>query len=94
METPGSDLAPFVSVAEIEVDAVVPARAGFRLEGRGADGADYRVELHMDVPLNQQTHRVLGELLSQCEMKISRKTGTAAVRTARTARSAHARQRG
>ncbi len=90
MDTPGTGLAPFVSVAEIEVDAVVPAHAGFRLEGRGADGADYRVELHLDVPLNQQTHRVLGELLSQCEMKISRKTGTSSVRTARSAR---ARQR-
>jgi hypothetical protein len=91
MDTPGTALAPFVSVAEIEVDAVVPARAGFRLEGRGADGAEYRVELHLDVPLNQQTHRVLGELLSQCEMKISRKTGTPSLRTARSAR---ARQRG
>jgi hypothetical protein len=85
VDTPGPGPVLYVPVAEIEIDAVVPARAGFRLDGRGADGTDYRVELHLDLPLSQQTHRVLGELLSQCEMKISRKPGSSLRRTARLA---------
>jgi len=65
----------FVPVAEIEVDAVLPTRAGFRLEGRGADGADYQLELHLDLPVDQRTQQVLAELFSQSELKISRKSG-------------------
>jgi len=65
--------ARYVPVAEIEMDAVLPTRSGFRLEGRGADGADYRLELHLDLPVDQRTQRVLAELLSQSELKISRK---------------------
>lgn len=63
----------FVSVADIEIDAVVPSKSGFRLEGRGADGADYEVALHLDMPVDQRTQQVLGELLSQSDLKISRK---------------------
>jgi hypothetical protein len=66
----------FIPVADIEVDAVLPSRSGFRLEGRGADGATYQVELHLDLPVNQRTQQVLGELLSQSELKISRKSET------------------
>ena len=91
MDTPGPGQALYVPVAEIEIDTVVPARAGFRLDGRGADGTDYRVDLHLDLPLNQQTNRVLGELLSQCELKISRKRGPSLRRPARLA---HAGRRG
>lgn len=66
---------PFVPVAEIEIDAVQPDRHGFRLEGGGADGAEYRIDLHLDMPVDQRTQRVLGEILSQSELKISRKAG-------------------
>ena len=82
--------ARFVPVAEIEVDAVLPTRSGFRLEGRGADGADYRMELHLDLPVDQRTQQVLAELFSQSELKISRKTGSAPLAALRRER---ARQR-
>lgn len=82
--------ARFVPVAEIEVDAVLPTRSGFRLEGRGADGADYQMELHLDLPVDQRTQQVLAELFSQSELKISRKTGGAPLAALRRER---ARQR-
>ena len=72
MEAPGPR---FVPVADIEVDAVVPTKSGFRLEGQAADGADYQLELHLDLPVDQRTQQVLAEILSQSELKISRKAG-------------------
>ena len=65
----------FVPVADVEVESVVPTKSGFRLHGKGADGADYEVELHLDLPVDQRTQRVLAELFSQSELKISRKSG-------------------
>lgn len=65
----------FVTVADIEIDSVVPTRSGFRLRGRAADGADYEIELHLDLPVDQRTQQVLAELFSQSELKISRKSG-------------------
>lgn len=91
MDAPDPGVAPFIPIADIEVDAVVRSRVGFLMEGRGADGADYKVELHFDLPVDHQTHRVLGELLSQCDMKISRRSGANPLRAARATR---ARQRG
>ena len=72
MEAPGPR---FVPVADIEVDTVVPTKSGFRLEGQAADGADYQLELHLDLPVDQRTQQVLAEILSQSELKISRKAG-------------------
>jgi len=74
MGGPGPRLIP---VADVEVASVVPTRSGFRLHGQGADGADYEVELHLDLPVDQRTQRVLAELFSQSELKISRKSGEA-----------------
>lgn len=71
MESPGSR---FIPVADVEIDAVLPTKSGFRLEGRGADGAEYQLELHLDLPVDQRTQQVLGELLSQSELKITRKS--------------------
>jgi hypothetical protein len=82
--------ARFVPVADIEMEAVLPARSGFRLEGRGADGAAYQLELHLDLPVDQRTRQVLGELLAQSELKISRKVGEASLASLRRER---ARQR-
>ena len=65
----------YIPVAEIDLEAVLPTRSGFRMEGRGADGAEYQLELHLDLPVNQRTQRVLAELFSQSELKISRKAG-------------------
>lgn len=64
---------PYVTVADVEVTAVRPAVSGFVLEGRGRDRADYRLELHLDFPVDARTRRVLGELLAQSEWRISRR---------------------
>jgi hypothetical protein len=82
--------ARFVPVAEIEMETVLPTRSGFRLEGLGADGATYQLELHLDLPVDQRTQQVLAELFSQSELKISRKVGEAPLATLRRER---ARQR-
>ena len=62
-----------VKVADIDVSAVTPERSGFTLEGRGADRSDYRLGLEMEVPLDQRTRSVLGEMLSQCRIRVWRK---------------------
>ncbi len=63
----------YVPVADIEVDAVRPERSGFVLQGRGADRAEYRVEMRLDIPVDQQTQTVLGEILAQSELKLLRR---------------------
>ena len=68
MEPPG-----FQRLADIEVDLVKPERNGFALMGQGADRADYRLEVHFDMPLDARTRAVLGELLAQSELTISRR---------------------
>jgi hypothetical protein len=80
----------FIPVADIEVDSVVPTKSGYRLQGQAADGADYQIELHLDLPIDQRTQQVLGEFLSQSELKISRKSGDSPVTALRRER---ARQR-
>ncbi len=62
-----------VAVADIEVSSVTPERTGFSLEGRGADRSDYRLGLEIEVPLDQRTRRVLGEMLSQCRVRVWRR---------------------
>jgi hypothetical protein len=64
----------YMPVADVAVSSVRPQRTGFTLEGRGADRADYRVDLELEVPVDQRTRSVLGELLSQSRWRISRKT--------------------
>jgi len=63
----------YVPVANVEVTSVVPLPAGFRLQGFGADGADYRLDMHLDMPLDQRTRAVLGEMLSQSEWEVFRR---------------------
>ncbi len=63
----------FLPVSDIEIDAVRPERAGFVLQGRGADRAEYRIEMRLDFPVDQQTQAVLGEILAQSEMKVFRR---------------------
>ncbi|HEX9580263.1 MAG TPA: hypothetical protein VF970_04080 [Gemmatimonadales bacterium] len=69
-DQPGSD---YLSVADIAVDMVEPARSGFRLRGRGGDAADYVLDVHLDVPVDPRTRSVLGELLSQSEWRVWRR---------------------
>ena len=63
----------YVNVAEVEVDAVHPGRSGFTLLGRGRDSADYRLEMELEMPVDQRTRTVLAELLAQSEWRILRR---------------------
>lgn len=63
----------FQRLADIEVDVVQPERNGFTLTGQGADRAEYRLGVHFDMPLDARTRTVLGELLAQSELTISRR---------------------
>ena len=67
----------YALVAEIPIDAVRSTAAGLVLEGRGADRGDYRLELHFDLPVDLKTRKVLGELMSQAEVRLSRRTAAA-----------------
>jgi hypothetical protein len=65
--------ADHVPVADVEITAVTPDRTGFTLEGRGADRADYRLRLDLEVPVDQKTRSILGELLSQSKWRLWRR---------------------
>jgi hypothetical protein len=67
---PSKDMVP---VADIEIDAVQPTRSGFVLAGQGNDGAEYRLEMQMDMPIDQRTRTVLGEILVQSEWRLWRR---------------------
>ena len=62
-------------VAAIAIDAVTPSDRGFTLTGQGAppDRALYRLELRFELPLDPRTRTVLGELLSQSDLTVSRR---------------------
>jgi hypothetical protein len=64
----------FEVVAIVSVDEVRASGAGFVLAGRGTDRQDYRVELRFDVPVDGKTRKVLGELLSEAELRVLRRT--------------------
>ena len=71
----------YVVVVDIEVDSVRPEPAGFTLQGRGADRAEYRLEMHLDIPVDRRTQTVLGEMLAQSEWRILRRAATPLRRT-------------
>lgn len=64
----------FDVVADIPVDEVRTSGAGFVLSGRGTDRQDYRLELRFDVPVDAKTRKVLGELLSEAELRVLRRS--------------------
>ena len=66
---------PYQPVAAIEIDAVAPSQQGFTLTGQGTppDRGMYRLELHFELPLDPRTRTVLGELLSQSDVTLSRR---------------------
>lgn len=66
----------YVLMADIEVDAVRSGAQEFTLEGRGADDADYRLEMRMEMPLDARTRTVLGELLAQTDVRLLRRVRT------------------
>ena len=63
----------FEPIVTVEIDAVMPSDRGFTLTGRGADRAEYRLDMHFELPLDSRTRTVLGELLSQSDLTISRR---------------------
>jgi hypothetical protein len=73
MEHAGKDDTTYIPVADVTVDVVRPAMDGFTLEGRGSGGADYRMEMHLDMRVDGRTRTVLSEILSQSEWRISRR---------------------
>ncbi len=64
----------YVRVADVEISSVRSERSGFLLEGRGADRADYRLELHLDMPVDERTRAVLSEMLAQSEWRAWRRS--------------------
>ena len=70
---------PFQRVAEIEVDQVTPGGQGFTLTGQGPDNAEYRLDVHFELPLDPKTRAVLGELLSHSELTVSRRPATSPI---------------
>jgi len=66
----------FDLVADISIEEVRTLGAGFALAGRGADHVGYRLEIHFDVPVDAKTRKVLGELLSEAEVRVLRRAAT------------------
>lgn len=64
----------FLPVAKVEVDSATSVASGFVLEGRGADGSTYRLDMRLEMPLDRRTQTVLGEMLVQSVWSISRKS--------------------
>ena len=71
MTTPQPD--GYLPVADLEIDTVTPQRDGFRMEANGTDGAEYLVDMHLDMPIDDRTRTVLGEMLSQSEIRVWRR---------------------
>lgn len=63
----------YVPVAHLQIEAVRPRPSGFVLRASGEDAAEYLVELHLDLPINDRTRTVLGEMLSQSEFRVWRR---------------------
>jgi hypothetical protein len=68
------DALEYQPIAEIDVEEVRGDQRGFTLAGRGQDRAQYQLGLRFDMPLDSRTRAVLGELLSQAELTIARRT--------------------
>jgi hypothetical protein len=63
----------YVTVADLEIDVVRPVTAGFVLEGRGTDSAEYSLEINLDMPIDRRTRTIVGEILSQSECRLRRR---------------------
>lgn len=68
----------FALVAEIPIDEVRTAAATVVLQGHGSDRQEYRLELHFDIPVDAKTRKVLGELMSQADVRLSRRAANTA----------------
>ena len=59
-------------MTKIAVDDVRPEAHGFVLSGQGDDRVTYQVNLQFELPLDARTRAVLGELLTQATVAVSR----------------------
>jgi hypothetical protein len=59
-------------VADVPIDEVRVTEEGFVMEGRGSDRSGYRLEMHLDWPVDPRTKKVLSEILSQVEVRVMR----------------------
>ncbi len=62
----------FDLVADVPIDEVRSTPDGFVMQGRGTDRLGYRLEMHLDWPVDQRTRKVLSEILSQAGVKVMR----------------------
>lgn len=62
----------FDLVADVPIEEVQATADGFVMQGRGLDRQGYRLEMHIDWPVDARTKKVLGEILSQSEVKVMR----------------------
>lgn len=62
----------FDLVADVPIEEVRSTPDGFVMQGRGTDLLGYRLEMHLDWPVDQRTKKVLSEILSQAEVKVMR----------------------
>jgi hypothetical protein len=67
----------FTLVADIPIEEVRTAPATVVLQGHGTDHQEYRLELHFDIPVDAKTRKVLGELMSQADVRLSRRAAAA-----------------
>ena len=68
----------FALVADIPIEEVRTAVATVVLQGHGSDRQEYRLELHFDIPVDAKTRKVLGELMSQADVRVSRRAAITA----------------
>lgn len=59
-------------VADVPIEEVHATSDGFVMQGHGADRSGYRLEMHLDWPVDSRTKKVLGEILSQAEVRVMR----------------------
>lgn len=60
-------------MADVEIDAVEPSPSGFVLHGSGADSAEYRMDMQLDIRVDPKTRAVLSEIFSQSAWRIWRR---------------------
>ncbi len=82
MGAPDED-AGYLPIADLSIETVRPLPHGFALEGHGADGADYRLEMDLELPVDRRTRTVLAELLAQSDWRVARRAPRPLVHRAR-----------
>ncbi len=74
----------YLPVANVQVDSVTPRDNGFVIQANGEDSAEYLIDLNLDMPIDQRTRRVVGEILSQSEWRLWRRARQPLKRRVRT----------